>query len=226
MNSGIEPLSDYHTPGSNGYEWEKEIGLQPAGEPIGHLRAIIAAKATKSKRGTNWDYTDQNSDALALILAKVHNKPFEKILSDLHTKFGGINTIEIAKTSDGTTSPSFGINTSLTDYALMAQYIAQGKAGDSFYKELSDTSDDVLRQTPGTGDGFSVSGDMTYDMQSYTIADKNIILSHGSFGQTTFSDTETGISVAFLSDWEHNTVIEKLQKQITNAVKIIEELRK
>ena len=226
MNSGLEPLSDYHTPGSNGYEWEKEIGLQPAGEPIGHLKAIIAAKATQSERGTNWDYTDQNTDALGLILAKVYNTPFEQLLSDLHKKFGGVSTIEIAKTSDGTTSPSYGINTTLTDFTLFAQYIAQGKAGDSFYKELTDTSDDVLRKTPGAGDAFSLSGDMTYDMQSYTIADKNIILSHGSFGQTTFSDTETGVSIAFLSDWEDNTVVDKLQKQITNAVKIIEELRK
>jgi len=154
MDSGIDPLGDYHPPGSNGYEWEKEIGLQPAGEPIGHLKAIIVAKAIKSKLGTNWYYTDQNSDALVFILSNVYNKPFEQLLSDLHAKFGGISTIEISKTSDGTTSPSYGINTSLTDYALLAQYIAQGKAGDSFYKELTDTSDDVLRQTPGSGDGY------------------------------------------------------------------------
>ena len=225
MNSGIEPLHNYHTKGSNGYEWEKEIGLQPAGKPIGHLNAIKAAKASPNPKGTNWDYTDQNTDTLGLILAKVRNKPFQKLLGELHAEIGGHDKIQIGKTSDGTTSPSYGINTSLIDYSLFAQYIAQGKAGKTFYAELKDTKNDVLRKTPGAGDGFSVAGDMTYDMQSYTINSENIILSHGSFGQTSFSDTESGISVVYLSDWSTNTEIKKLGKQITNAVNIINEIR-
>lgn len=225
MNSGIEPLHDYHTKGANGYEWEKEIGLQPSGKPIGHLKAIKTAKASPNPKGTNWDYTDQNTDTLGLILAKVRNKPFQELLGELHGEIGGHDKIQIGKTSDGTTSPSYGINTSLLDYSLFAQYIAQGKAGKTFYAQLKDSTDDVLRKTPGAGDAFSVAGDMTYDMQSYTINSENIILSHGSFGQTSFSDTESGISVVYLSDWSTNTEIKKLGKQITNAVNIINEIR-
>ncbi|MEZ9232924.1 serine hydrolase domain-containing protein [Vibrio amylolyticus] len=225
MNSGIEPLSDYHTPGSNGYEWEKEIGLQNAGEPIGHLNAIKAAKATQSERGTNWDYTDQNTDTLALIIAKVEGKPFEKLLAELHNSYGGNDEIQIAKTSDGTTSPSFGINSSAYDYALFTSYIAQGKAGQSFYAELKDSSNDVLNVTPVIKDVFAAASPTTYDMQSYTMKAENIVYSHGSFGQTGFSDLESGYSVIYFSDWYTNTVAPNLQKQLINTVDIINELR-
>lgn len=225
MDSGIEALSNYHTPGSNGYEWEKEIGLQNAGEPVGHLKAIKAAKASKFKRGEHWDYTDQNTDTLGLILAEVHGKPFQVLLGDLHEEIGGHDIIEIAKTSDGTTSPSFGINTSAVDYALFAQYIAQGKAGTSFYKELADTSNDVLNPTDA-GTLLSAAGAMTYDMQSYTIADKNIIVSFGSFGELSFSDMTSGISVINLQDWYTNIEGQKLTDTIERSVAIIEQLRK
>ncbi|PKH60323.1 hypothetical protein CXF83_04260 [Shewanella sp. Choline-02u-19] len=225
MDSGIEALSNYHTPGSNGYEWEKEIGLQNAGEPVGHLKAIKAAKASKFKRGEHWDYTDQNTDTLGLILAEVHGKPFQVLLGDLHEEIGGHDIIEIAKTSDGTTSPSFGINTSAVDYALFAQYIAQGKAGVSFYKELADTSNDVLNQTDA-GTMLSAAGAMTYDMQSYTIADKNIIVSFGSFGQLAFSDMTNGITVINQQDWADNVEAEKAVDTIERSVAIIEQLRK
>ena len=223
MNSGIEALSDYHTPGANGYEWEKEIGLQPSGQPVGHLKAIKAAKA--SKFTDNWDYTDQNTDTLALILAKVNGKPFQELLGDLHNEYGGNDIIEVAKTSDGTTSPSFGINISAVDYALFAQYIAQGKAGTSFYKELADTSNDLLNPT-STGSLLSAAGDIYYDMQSYIIADKNIIMSFGSFGQLSFSDTTNGYAVINQQDWFTNVEADKLVDTITRSVAIIEELRK
>ncbi|MGF1692692.1 serine hydrolase domain-containing protein [Photobacterium kagoshimensis] len=226
MDSGIEALGNYHTPGSNGYEWEKEIGLQNAGEPIGHLNAIKNAKASKYKPGTHWDYSDQNTDALALILAKVNGKPFEQLLSELHQAIGGHDPIEIAKTSDGTTSPSYGINTSLLDFTLFGQYIAQGKVGKAFYAELDDTSDDVLFKTPGAGEFLSAGGDVSYDMQSYYIKDKKIIYSHGSFGQSTFSDLETGITVAFLQDWSTNTDPDKLVVMLERATEVIEKLRK
>lgn len=223
MNSGIEALHDYHTPGSNGYEWEKEIGLQNAGKTIGHLKAIKAAKA--SKYTDNWDYSDQNTDTLALILAEVNDKPFHVLLGNLHEEIGGNDIIEIAKTSDGTTSPSFGINTSAVDYALFTQYIAQGKAGTAFYKELADTSNDVLNKTDA-GSVLSVGGAMTYDMQSYTIADKNIIVSLGSFGQLGFSDMTNGITVINQQDWADNIEVEKLIDTIERSVAIIEQLRK
>lgn len=225
MNSGVEPLHDYHTPGSNGYEWEKEIGLQNAGEPIGHLNAIKAAKATTTERGTNWDYTDQNSDLLGLIIAEVEGRPFEQLLADLHNAYGGNDEIQIAKTSDGTTSPSYGINVSAYDYALFSGYIAQGKAGHSFYGELSDPSNDVLNVTPVIKDIFGAASTTTYDMQSYTMLDEGIIYSHGSFGQTGFSDMESGYSVVYLSDWYTNTVPSALEKQLVNAVDVIKQLR-
>lgn len=225
MDSGIEALGNYHTPGSNGYEWEKEIGLQNAGEPMGHLKAIKAAKASEFKQGENWDYSDQNTDTLGLILAKVHGKPFQVLLGELHEDIGGHDIIEIGKTSDGTTSPSFGVNTSAVDYALFSQFIAQGKAGVSFYKELADTSNDVLNQTDA-GAMLSTAGAMTYDMQSYTIADKNIIVSFGSFGQLGFSDLTNGISVINLQDWSTNIAPQKLMDTVERSVAIIEQLRK
>ena len=43
MASGIEALGDYHTPGSNGYIWELEIGLQTKGTPTGHPLLLIGA---------------------------------------------------------------------------------------------------------------------------------------------------------------------------------------
>lgn len=62
-------------------------------------------------------------------------------------------------------------------------------------------------------------------MQSYTILEQNIIYSHGSFGQTGFSDMDSGYSVIYQSDWYTNTDVDSLQKQLINAVNVIKELR-
>ncbi len=63
-------------------------------------------------------------------------------------------------------------------------------------------------------------------MQSYYIKGKKIIYSHGSFGQSTFSDLETGITVTFLQDWSTNTDPDKLVVMLERATEVIEKLRK
>ncbi|WP_141226273.1 hypothetical protein [Photobacterium sanguinicancri] len=78
----------------------------------------------------------------------------------------------------------------------------------------------------GAGEFLSAGGDVSYDMQSYYIKGKKIIYSHGSFGQSTFSDLETGITVTFLQDWSTNTDSDKLVVMLERATEVIEKLRK
>ena len=225
MASGIEALGDYHTPGSNGYIWELEIGLQKKGTPIGHLKAIKNAKASGTKRGTKWEYTDQNTDTLGLIAEKVTGKTVPQLLQEIAEEAGYQYPSSIAKTSDGTTSPSFGINLSALDYALFHQYIAQGKAGKAFYSTAKDVERDVLAKGP-TGEFMAQgAGKVTYGMQTYYLPDSNILMSMGSFGQLGFSDLESGISVINQQDWSINIDTEKTPDAIARSVAIIKALR-
>ncbi|PHQ76468.1 MAG: hypothetical protein COB74_02315 [Shewanella sp.] len=225
MASGIESLGDYHTQGSNGYEWELEIGLQTNGTPKGHLKAIQQAKASGALRGEKWEYSDQNTDTLGLIAEIVSGKSLPELLGEIANDVGYQNTSAIAKTSDGSMSPAFGIDVSAIDYALFHQYIAEGKAGKSFYETAMDTQRDNLASS-STGEFLGqVSGKVSYGMQTYYIAEENILMSLGSFGQMGFSDLTSGISVINQQDWSINIDSDKALDTIERSIKIIKALR-
>ena len=114
--SGMPTLLDFHTPGATGQLFEVEQGLQ-AGKPKGHRNTIKATKATK-KPGEAWQYCDMNTDTLALLAEQVSGKKFSDLLSQLFDEFGANYEGSIAKTSDGTFSPSYGVSISARDYAL------------------------------------------------------------------------------------------------------------
>ena len=70
MTSGLPTLLNYHTPGAPGQLWEIELGLQPE-IPIGHRTAIKKTKAV-AKPGKAWNYTDMNTQVLALLADAAH----------------------------------------------------------------------------------------------------------------------------------------------------------
>lgn len=225
MSSGAASLADYHTPGSNGYLWEIEIGLQSNGKPTGHLEAIKQAAPSGNKQGEKWEYTDKNTDALGLIAEKVSGKPFATLLEELFNDVGVHYSSSIAKTSDGTTSPAYGINLTAVDYALFHQYIAQGKAGQSFYEMAKDMERDVL-QGSATGELLATSGyKVGYGVQTYYLPEEEILMSFGSFGQIGLSDLKTGISVINQQDWSVNADVDKAPETIARSVEIIKALR-
>jgi CubicO group peptidase (beta-lactamase class C family) len=225
MTSGIEPLVDYHTPGTNGYLWEIEIGLQTAGEPVGHLNAIKAAKGN-ARPGTAWQYTDQNTDALGLIAEKVSGKKVNQLITELHASTGANYPASIAKTSDGTTSPSYGINLSARDYALFHLYIGQGKAADSFYKSIADKDKDLMGPEP-LAQAFLAFGHKTiYGSQTYYMVDDDIAFSFGSFGILGFSDLTNGNVVINLQDWYCNIDMPHLRDAVVRSAKILKAMRK
>lgn len=225
MQSGIEALSDYHNPGSNGYLWEIEIGLQHAGTPVGHLNAIKAAKGN-AKPDTVWQYTDQNTDTLGLIAERVSGKTFNVLIEELHAETGANNDASIAKTSDGTTSPSYGINLSARDYALFHQYIGKGKAAKSFYKSIADDEKDLMKAN-ALGEAFLSFGYKTiYGSQTYYMVDERIAFSFGSFGMLGFSDLSNGNVVVNQQDWYCNVDAQHLRDTVVRSVKILQALRK
>ncbi|MGR5346065.1 serine hydrolase domain-containing protein [Vibrio mediterranei] len=226
MASGVQQLGDYHTPGSEGYKWELEIGLQPNGEPIGHFNAIKNATGSGQEQGTKWEYTDQNTDALGLIAEKATGKPFATLLQELADKLGHQDTSSIAKTSDGTTSPAYGINVSALDFALFHQYIAEGKAGEAFYQMATDVDSDLLAKGP-KGEFFanSTGYTVTYGAQTFYLPEENILMSVGSFGQLGFSDLETGIAIVNQQDWSINMDQDKGPETIRRSVALIKKLR-
>ncbi|MCL1051018.1 beta-lactamase family protein [Shewanella abyssi] len=225
MASGIEALGDYHTPGSNGYEWELEIGLQTNGTPQGHLNAIKGAKASDAPRGERWEYSDQNTDTLGLIAEKVTGRAMPELLAEIANEAGYQDKSSIAKTSDGTTSPSFGINVSAIDYALFHQYIAEGKAGKAFYEMAMDVKNDNLAANPAGQFLANGAGKVTYGMQTYYIPEENVLMSIGSFGQLGFSDLSTGVSVINQQDWSINMDSDKAIDVIERSIKVIKALR-
>jgi CubicO group peptidase (beta-lactamase class C family) len=223
MTSGASPLSDYHTPGTPGQLWEIEIGLQP-GESKGHVNAIKAEVAT-AKPGKRWQYTDKNTDTLALVAETVTGKKFAELLEDLVAEIGGQDESSIVLTRDGTASPSYGISVSARDYALFHQWIAQRKAPKSFYEAAMDTKKNLI-QKEGLGQLFSSYGhEVSYGSQTYYIAEHDVLYSFGSFGQLGFSDMKTGVVVVNQQDWVANGEVDKLEDTINRSLAIIKTLR-
>jgi CubicO group peptidase (beta-lactamase class C family) len=220
MLSGLPTLLDFHTPGAPGQIWEIEIGLQ-AGKPIGHSKAIKSTRAV-AKPGEAFFYTDLNTDTLGLLAEKVSGKKFAKLLSELFDAFGAIYDGSIALTSEGTTSPCYGISISARDYALFHQWIAQGKAPMSFYASAMDTGKTKFAENEIAallGEGI------VYGSQTYYLSEHDILYSSGSFGQVGYSDMRTGVSVVFLQDWAVNAELDKFFDTRDRAILIINVLR-
>ena len=219
--SGMPQLLDFHTPGALGQLWEVEIGLQ-GGKPIGHGALIKKTKADK-KAGEAWQYSDMNTDTLGLLAEKASGKKLPELLSDLYEMIGANFEGSIARTSDGTFSPAYGISTSARDYALFHQWIAQGKAPKSYYASVTNVKKSKFSKTNPLAD--STFPGVEYGSQSYYIAEDDVIYSSGSYGQQGYSDMKTGVSVVFLSDWAVNWEVAKGNDNRNRAIAIIDHLR-
>ena len=220
MLSGMPTLLDFHTPGAIGQLFEVEQGLQP-GKPKGHRNMIKTTKADK-KPEEAWQYSDMNTDTLALLSEKVSGKKFSELLTELFDDFGANYAGSIAKTSDGTFSPSYGISISARDYALFHQWIAQGKAPKSYYASVTDPSKTKFGENKLSAETFP---GVQYGSQSYYIAANEVIYSSGSYGQQGYSDLRTGVVVVFLSDWAVNWEVDKGNDNRARAIAIINHLR-
>ena len=220
MTSGLPTLLNFHTPGHPDQQWEVEIGLQQ-GKTTGHRENIKATIAT-AKPGEAYNYSDMNTDTLGLLAENVSGKKMPELLSDLFDAFGANNDGSIALTSDGTTSPSYGISISARDYALFQQWIAQRKAPKSFYLSTMDTSKTKFGENDT---GKLLGGNLTYGSQSYYLYEHDVLYSSGSYGQIGYSDMQDGIAVIFLQDWAVNAELEKFFECRDRALAIISHLR-
>jgi CubicO group peptidase (beta-lactamase class C family) len=223
MTSGLLPATDYHVPGGEAFMFEIEQGLKP-GDPGGHRKAIINTK-TQNAPGEIYNYNDKNTDLLAILAEGVTGQPFNKLLSNLFDDFGATSNGSIALTTDGTTSPSYGISSTLRDYGLFHQWIAQGKAPKSFYSSIMNLDTDLLAKSE-TGKALeaALGTPVVYGSQGWYFPEHKIVYTAGSYGQYGFSDLETGISVVFMQDWEDNAVVEKLLETVARAMFVIEQL--
>ncbi len=220
MTSGMPTFLDFHTPGTPGQLFEVEQGLQP-GEPIGHRKAIKNTKADKNP-GEAWQYCDMNTDTLALLAEQVSGKKFSQLLSKLFDDFGANHDGSVAKTSDGTFAPSYGISISARDYALFHQWIAQGNAPNSYYA----SAQDVTKTKFGENETSKlIATGVTYGSQTYYMGEHDILYSSGSMGQIGYSDMKTGVAVVFLQDWAVNWEVEKGFATRDRALRIIKALR-
>lgn len=223
MTAGLLPATDYHVPGGEAFMFEIEQGLKP-GDPTGHRKAVINAK-TQNAPGQVYTYNDKNTDLLAMLAEGVTGQPFHKLLSNLFSDFGATSNGSIALTVDGTASPSYGISCTLRDYGLFHQWVAQGKAPESFYASVKDLEKDRLAESEkGKGIAAALGTPVTYASQAWVLPEDNMILTIGSYGQVGFSDLESGISVVFMQDWEDNGVVEKLAETVARASFVIGKL--
>ncbi|WP_020415419.1 serine hydrolase domain-containing protein [Microbulbifer sp. SSSA007] len=225
MTSGLLPATDYHVPGGEAFLFEIEQGLKP-GKPTGHRNAIRNAKV-QNKPGEVYTYNDKNTDLLAILAEEVSGHPFNKLLSDLFNDFGANSSGSIALTVDGTASPSYGISTTLRDYALFHQWIAQGKAPKSFYDSVKNLDKDLLgKSESGKSLANALGTPVAYGSQAWYLPEYNVIYTAGSYGQYGFSDLNSGMSVVFMQDWEDNAVPPKLVETVERAKFLINQLGK
>jgi len=224
MTAGLLPATDYHVPGGEAFVFEIEQGLKP-GDPSGHRKAVIEAK-TQNAPGEVYTYNDKNTDLLAMLAEGVTGEPFNKLLSDMFGDFGANSRGSIALTVDGTASPSYGISTTLRDYGLFHQWIAQRKAPKSFYASVEDIDKDLLRESEsGKGMAKLFGTPVTYASQAWYLPKHNVIHSVGSYGQVGFSDMNTGIAVVFMQDWEDNGVPAKNAETVARALFVLDQLK-
>ncbi|WP_444900674.1 serine hydrolase domain-containing protein [Microbulbifer sp. VAAC004] len=225
MTSGLLPATDYHVPGGEAYLFEVEQGLKP-GKPTGHRNTIKNAKV-QNESGKVYTYNDKNTDLLAILAEEVSGHPFNKLLSDLFNDFGANSSGSIALTVDGTASPSYGISTTLRDYALFHQWIAQGKAPKSFYDSVKNLDKDLLAKSKsGKALATALGTPVAYGSQAWYLPEYNVIYTAGSYGQYGFSDLNSGLSVVFMQDWEDNAVPKKLVETVERAKFLINNLGK
>lgn len=223
MTAGLLPATDYHVPGGEAYVFETEQGLKP-GDPTGHRRAVIEAK-TQNAPGEVYTYNDKNTDLLAMLAEGVTGLHFNKLLSDLFSDFGANSDGSIALTVDGTASPSYGISSTLRDYGLFHQWIAEGKAPQSFYASVRDLDKDLLgKSETGKAVATALGTPVAYGSQGWYLPEHDIIYTAGSYGQYGFSDMKTGTSVVFMQDWEDNAVVEKLIDTLARALFVIDQM--
>lgn len=220
MTSGLSPVTDFHTPGAEGYLFEIEQGMK-SGDPVGHRQTILGAEAA-TEPDAAWAYNDKNTDVLALLVEKVSGKLFPELLARTFDAFGANHDGSIALTSDGTTSPAYGVSTSLRDYGLFHQWIAEGKAPKSYYASLLDTDKDLFSKSD-KADYFDEV--VLYGSQSYYLPEHDVIYSQGSFGQNGYSDLRSGVSVVFMQDWATNTELDKYNETTARALAVIHYLR-
>jgi CubicO group peptidase (beta-lactamase class C family) len=223
MTAGLLPATDYHVPGGEAFMFEIEQGLKP-GDPTGHRRAVIEAK-TQNAPGEVYTYNDKNTDLLAILAEGVTGQHFNKLLSELFNDFGANSNGSIALTVDGTASPSYGISSTLRDYGLFHQWVAEGKAPKSFYASVKDLDKELLgKSETGKAMAAAFGTPVAYGSQAWYLPEHKIIFTAGSYGQYGFSDLETGIAVVFMQDWEDNSVAEKLADTVARALFVIDQL--
>ena len=220
MQTGAPTLLDFHTEGTPDQEWEIAIGLQ-GGAAVGHVEAIRTARKV-AEPGTEWNYSDKNTDALALVAEHVSGRPYVELLGELFDDFGANDPASIVITADGTASPCYGISATTRDYALFHQWIAQRKAPTSYYASAMDTAKDLMGAHQLAAETFPGT---TYGSQTYFMTNENVLHSSGSFGQIGASDMDTGTAVAMNADWANNAEPKKFEESRARAVAIIKALR-
>jgi CubicO group peptidase (beta-lactamase class C family) len=221
MMSGARTLLDFKTPGTPDQRWEVEVGLQ-AGEARGHVAAIKAA-GKASEPGTVWNYSDKNTDTLALLAERVTGGPYVDLLQGLFDAFGSNDGGSLTVSADGTACPCYGISASTRDFALFHQWIARGAAPASYYDSATDRAKSEIRTTnplaavtfPGTN----------YGSQTYFMIAENVLHSSGSYGQIGMSDMDTGTAIAMHADWANNAEPAKFEESRARGVAIISALR-
>ena len=219
--SGARTLLDFHTAGTPDQQWEVEVGLQ-AGTAKGHRQALRdAVKAAEP--GTAWHYSDKNTDTLGLLAEQATGRRFEELLADLFDAFGANDAGSIAVTTDGTTSPCYGISMTIRDYALFHQWVARGQAPPSYYASAMDVAKDQITTTNEVAAGYLPGS--TYGSQTYYLPAHNVLHSSGSFGQVAMSDMQNRTVVAVFSDWANNGEAKKFEETRARAVSIINALR-
>ena len=161
---------------------------------------------------------------MAILAEGVTGRHFNKLLSELFDDFGANSDGSIALTVDGTASPSYGISSTLRDYGLFHQWIAQGKAPKSFYASLAKLDKDRLGVSE-TGKAMAglYGTRVAYASQGWYMPEHKILFTLGSYGQVGFSDLKSGIAVVFMQDWEDNGVPAKGEETVARALFVIEQ---
>jgi len=112
---------------------------QDAGSAVGSRDRSASRRAARSRGcdpcsgqgcepGVAWNYSDKNTDALALLAKAVTRWPYTALLQDLFDDIGANDQGSLVVSPEGSASPCYGISRTTRDYAAFLQWIAQRRA--------------------------------------------------------------------------------------------------
>ena len=209
MQVGFPDFGSFHDPEDLGFLIEVYMGLKPkvlGVERQSTVEFIRRFQKPEFPAGSDFRYSDANTQVLVIIAEAVTGERFNKLLRDrIWTPMAARYDAMIAVDEDGLAGGSWGLAVTLRDAARFAELLLRrGKMNDQVIIPESFFSAAIDEDT--TGIGVFENGDVVevYNDQAWYLRSHEILTAQGSFGQLIAADYRHDVAIVFMGNWAEN----------------------